>query len=221
MKNKIEKIISIGASCDGMYLCNWLILRTKGPVDNMNGTLNNIYKLFNGDFLKLILDNNYNFFENIYEKKFDMCQFDGYQMIHNDFKLEKTKKELLNRILLFDEYFKKSKNNKNYFFIYSFAYEDTYFINDINIYINNLPDYIKKRLLILNGRLNDKDLNIIRNNNFIYPIFNYCTDYIRKPNNKEIVSNKFLQFWKENKHFYEELNNCKYEDINIIQNEES
>jgi len=220
MMNKIEKIISIGASCDSMFFCNQLNLRTKGPVDNMIGYFKYVYKLFNDDFLKSIINNNYSFSNTNIWDDYELCQFDGYQMIHNDFKLKKTKIELLNRIQVFNEYCKEASKNNNYFFVYSTIHTDHYLIKSdiINTFIM-LPDYVKKRLLFVNGRMTEKNFSEIFNIN--YPVFTYDTELLRKSENKQIVITMFSEFWKENKHFYEELNSCKYEDINIIQNEES
>lgn len=217
--SKIEKIISIGASCDSMFFCNQLNLRTKGPVDNMIGHFKYVYKLFNNDFLKSIINNNYSFSNtNIYDD-YKLCQFDGYQMVHNNFRLKKTKNELLNRIQVFNEYCKEASKNNNYFFVYSTIYNDRYLIKSdiINTFIM-LPDYVKKRLLFVNGRMSEKNFNEIFNIN--YPVFTYNTELLRNPENKQIVITMFFEFWKENKHIYENLNNCKYDDFEI-QNEES
>ena len=207
---KINKIISIGSCCDSMFFCNQLCLREKGPVDNMliaNGSILKIYKLFNNDFFNSVINDNYYFTNYNHWDIYPLCIFDGYSMIHNDYRLEKTKIELIKRINKFQDYCNLSKNNKNYFFVYSTWPEDNKVSSkeQQNI-IDLLPLYVRKKLLIINGRLEKyKFLN--------YPVFNYDTYEIRKLENQQDIQNKFSLWWEENKWFYENLNNCKYDNI--------
>ena len=207
---KINKIISIGSCCDSMFLCDYFGLREKGPVDNMltvNGSILDIYKLFNNDFFNSVINDNYYFTNYNHWDIYPLCVFDGYSMIHNDYRLEKTKIELIKRINNFQYYCNLSKNNKNYFFIYSVGWEDNKVSSkeQQNI-IDLLPLYVRKKLLVINGRLEKyKFLN--------YPVFNYDTNKLKIIDNQNDIINKFNLFWEENKWFYENLNNCKYDNI--------
>ena len=64
---KIEKMMSIGACCDSMFLSDHLNLREKGPVDNMIGAFRHLNKLFNNDFSKSIINDNYSFSDNPFD----------------------------------------------------------------------------------------------------------------------------------------------------------
>ena len=77
---KIEKIMCIGATCDGLFISRYLNLRERGPVDNLGTTsysMKGIDKLFNGDLYKSVINDNYYFSENQYDK-YPLCNFDGY-----------------------------------------------------------------------------------------------------------------------------------------------
>lgn len=220
---KINKIMSIGSCCDSMFLCDHLGLREKGPVDNMgtcSNSITDVIKLFNGDFLKSIITNNFYYKnENPFAENIPMCFFDGYFMMHNDYRLKKTKITLLERLQKFYNYCKLAEHNKNYFFIYSIIWNDERISNiQHQKILNYLPKYVKNRLIIINGRLKrwnfetesfyNEYINISN-----YPIFYYDTDELKIKTNKEDIINKFNLFWKENKWFYENLNNCKYDNI--------
>ena len=207
---KIEKLMCIGSCCDGMFLSKQLGIREKGPVDNMltlSGSILSIYKLFNGDFITSVLKDNYWFSDCNHWDNMQLCGFDGYCMIHNDYKLEKTKIELLKRIEIFNKYCEISKTNNNYFFLLCAGWEDiNVSTKDKQKTINLLPSYVKNKLIVMNGRIKHYSL-------LSYPVFNYDTDEIRKPENQQDVQNKFSLWWEENKWFYENLNNCKYDNI--------
>lgn len=94
-----------------------------------------------------------------------------------------------------------------YFFLFCTGWEDiNVSTKDKQKTINLLPSYVKNKLIVINGRIKHYSL-------LSYPVFNYDTDEIRKLENQQDVQNKFLLWWEENKWFYENLNNCKYDNI--------
>ena len=215
---KITNILSIGGCCDSLFLEKHLHLRYPGPVDNMgpiSDSFLDTYKLFNKDFYNSVINDNYKFkLENAYED-FPQCHFDGFFMMHNDYRLSKTKTELINRLNNFNEYLNKAKNDKSLFFMYSAIFNDGYLNeDDVNLTLNKIPEYVKNRLIFINCRKNKvKNLDKFKIKN--YPIF-YCDDSLfgNKPDN--YIIKLFNKWWKNNKKFYEIINNEKYELIDYV-----
>ena len=217
--NKLEKVISIGSCCDSLFLSKILNIRERGPVDNMGAhNFKDIFKLFNGEFLKSILQHTYCYSDYNPFGDAPMCHFDGFFMMHNDYRLKKTKVHLLERCHNFELYCNNAKQNKNLFFLYSIIWTDEKlsFKEQINTF-NKLPNYVKNKMIIINGRYKDtkKIFNFLN-----YPIFYYDTNKLKSNNFNDDVNKKFKIFWDANKTFYEKRNNCKYDDFEI-KNEES
>lgn len=220
----INKILSIGSCCEGLFMTKKLGLRYPGPVDNLGlKGFKYTYKLFNNEFYKSVILNEYSFWkrDNIYynpweennhpvtffgiNKNFDNT--DNYFMMHNDYRQDKVKKELIKRIKSFYKYIDHARYDKSLFFIYSIIYEDENITdNEIQQTLEILPDYVKNRLIILEcGRLHSKCA--IEN---YFPVFH---DKIRETNDIALKL-KFYKWWLKNKYFYENQNNTKYDELN-------
>lgn len=212
---KISNILSIGGGCDSFFLSELLGLRFKGPVDNIGSLkgINGILDLFNNKLYNAVINNDYKeSLPNIFGHEWPRFIFnDTHDMVHNDFRLEKTKNELLRRFDNFYNYIERAKNDKSLFFIYSTIYNDC--INNkehTNNVINNLPDHIKKRLIIINCYTFNFDINYpiyLSNHNVLHKIWK-----LNKCKHDNTIK-QFNNWWKDNKYFYEELNNCKYDLI--------
>ena len=216
----INSIISLGGGCDAMFFSSLLGLRMKGPVDNcgsLNG-FNGVIELLDKTLYNSIINDNY------YQEDFNLVclNFNNYvinnhRMVHNDLKLEKTKNELLNRFNILYNYIELSKIDNSMFYIYSFIEHDLEVNCDYNIVLNKIPDYIKNKLLFINTYDHIFDIN--------YPIFklnhnDLFEEFNKTKKNNDITYVKkyikiFNNWWKDNKYFYEKLNNCKYNYIEI------
>lgn len=211
----INSIISLGGGCDAMFVESLLGLRVKGPVDNCGSLtgFNGVIEVLDKTLYDSVINNNY------YQEDFNYVGLDfnnyiinNHRMVHNDLQLEKTKIELLNRFNTLYNYIEKSKNDNTAFFIYSFIDNDYYCNRDYNynIILDKIPNYIKNKLLFIdvyNHSFNISYPTLTLNHDELYNAF-------QKTKNKDLnFVKKFNEWWKDNKYFYENLNNCKY---NII-----
>ena len=210
---KIKNLISLGVSCGSLFFMNGLQLRTPGPVDNLGGdNLCSCIKLLNGSFYKSIIDNTYYFTNDNIHDVYEVCHFDGFYMIHNDFHLSKTKNELIKRYNNLLKYLEEAKTDKEMFFILSHISDDQFLSkDDMNYLINNIPLYIKNRLIIIGENWDECGINtnkypLIDN----YPLYSVDISILRNINTN-ILKNDFNNWWNINKHFYEERNKCNYD----------
>lgn len=206
--------MSIGASCGSLFFMKGLGLRIPGPVDNLDAyDITQCIKLLNGDFYNSIINKTYHFADkNIDNEDYPYCFFDGFGMIHNDFRQEKTQKELLKRYNRFLQYLEEAKSDKEMFFVLSHNCQDIN-LNDNNIsyMLNNIPQYIKDRLIIIGEIWLDCGVDPYKFPNIPnYP--QYFVDIsILRNYNTDLLKEDFKKWWIENKSFYEEKNNCTYE----------
>lgn len=213
----INKFLCIGSACEGLFMTKKLGLRYTGPVDNLGlRGFKYTYKLFNNEFYNQVISNEYTLdSNNVWDSNYPVTYFginknfktaDTYFMMHNDYRLQKTRNELIKRLKLLNKYIDNAKNDKSLFFIYSIIYEDEYISDkDIIETLNKLPEFVKNRLLVLDsGRFKNKC--ILEN---YFPIFK---DSIRNTD-ESYLKVKFNNWWLENKYFYESKNNQEYTQI--------
>lgn len=203
--------MSIGACCTSLFFMKNLNLRIPGPVDNLRGDdLSSCIKLLNGDFYNSIVNNTYLFLDEKWEG-INICKFDGFDMIHNDFHLNKTKYELLKRYNNLLQYLEKSKTNKEMFFVLSYRDVDSEYLNKdtISNIENNLPEYIKNRLIVIL----ETEIGGQCAENFpdIGYYTKFYTPYYIMRDDKNTLKDQFNNWWKLNKINYEIRNKCKYD----------
>jgi len=208
---KIKNLMSIGACCTSLFFMKNLNLRIPGPVDNLRGdNLSSCIKLLNGDFYNSIINNTYYFLDEKWED-IDICQFSGFQMIHNNFHLDKTKIEIIKRYNNLLKYLEEAKNNKEMFFVISYRDIDRDYLNNetISYILNNLPEYIKCRLIvILETEIGGQYPEDFPDVGYYTKFYTTC-DIMR--GDTVILKEQFNNWWKLNKINYEIQNKCKYD----------
>lgn len=211
----------IGSGCHAMFLSSLLGLRNKGPIDNVsliNGIIDIKY-LFDNSLLDEIKNNEY---ENINEcnppedNRFPQYTFKHYLFVHNDINLEKTKVEFFYRYNKFLIYLNEAKNNPELFFVYSINENDLLLSEEEKLIgLNYIPQFVKNRLIFVNPIYWLEKTYKISN----YPVYesstrlrNHFIDLrVNQLDKDQLIINEFNNWWKTNKCFYEDLNNCKYD----------
>lgn len=185
---KIDKLMSIGGLCEGMFFQKIFDKRVPGPVDNIaavnfKSTLN----LFNGKLFNDILNDKIikmeqNMFLNAYHSKEQFLKthddiflryYDGWRSGHINFLLPKRKESFKVRIQNFNKFNEDVQNGvQNIFYLYTISeYENTLTREDFDFTYNNLPKYVINRLIILGADRNP--ILPIFSNKFRCMIFNF------------------------------------------------
>ena len=207
----IKHFMSLGICCDSLYFMKKLgdDIRIPGPVDNCAGNPESINYLLNGKFLNDIINENVTY-ENDGITTLNESKF---LITHNDFTSLKFKIGLRHRLLNLFQYIYNSQYDNSLWFVISI----TSFINNENElykFINELPLYIKQKLIIIQGRENN--YSNIFDNIKEYPVFNIYKDKIDLA---RITSDDFIKlfnnFLQNNINFYNSLNNSNWSSLQI------
>lgn len=177
---QIDKLISIGGLCEGLFFQKIFDKRIPGPVDNVPArNFKATLDLFNGKLFNDILNDNitkeeFNTYRQYYHSDeqflkthddFQLRYYDNWRSGHINFTLLKRKEEFKKRIQNFNKFNEDVQNGvPNLYYLYTISeYERTLTGDDFNFTRNNLPKYVIDRIIVLGANRNPIPFNFLVN----------------------------------------------------------
>ena len=159
----IKQTMCIGCLCEGFMFADMFGIRTTGPVDNIHGyNFKSTLDVFNGKLFDAILSDKIDKTEeNEAPAWYDDDNLFRYYLInneshwnwrtvHNNFGKTERKEEFKKRINAFNNF--NANLGKSSFYIYAISDGDNELSKeDFNYTIENLPDYVLDKLIIVSG----------------------------------------------------------------------